>query len=217
MEATSETSGASLRLLYGGNLRLSNPVSHTEIHPQRPQRADARVNHDKLVAAARALFSEKGTSAPLEEVAERAGVGIGTLYRHFPTRQALLEAVYVDEVEAMAGAAADLAELPPWEALSKWLHQYVGFAATKRALNEALMETDPNSDVLRTCRTAIAGAGTTLVERAQHAGVIRKDTNFTDVVRMVGAIAMVPTEDPEQKQRLLELALDGLRYSPHDV
>jgi AcrR family transcriptional regulator len=178
-------------------------------------RADARANHDKLVAAARALFTDKGTSAPLEEVAERAGLGIGTLYRHFPTRQALLEAVYVDEVEAMARAAADLAGLPPWEALSKWLHQYVGFAATKRALNEALMETDPNPDVLLTCRTAIVGAGTALVERAQRAGVVRTDTTFIDVVRMVGAIAMVPTEDPEQKKRLLELALDGLRYHPH--
>ena len=189
-------------------------MSQTEIQPQRPKRADARANHDKLVAAARALFADKGTSAPLEEVAERAGVGIGTLYRHFPTRQALLEAVYVDEVEAMARAGADLAGLPPWEALSQWLHQYVGFAATKRALNEALMETD--SDVLLTCRTAIVGAGTPLVERAQRAGVVRSDTTFSDVVRMVGAIALVPTEDPEQKQRLLDLALDGLRYDPHD-
>jgi AcrR family transcriptional regulator len=187
-------------------------MSQTEIQPQRLQRADARVNHDKLVGAARALFSDKGTSAPLEDVAELAGVGIGTLYRHFPTRQALFEAVYVDEVEAMARAATDLAELQPWEALSQWLHQYVGFAATKRALNEALMETDPNSNVLLTCRTAIVGAGTALIERAQRAGVVRSDTNFTDVVRMVGAIAMVPTEDPEQKKRLLELALDGLRY-----
>jgi AcrR family transcriptional regulator len=187
-------------------------MSQTETQPHRLQRADARVNHDKLVAAARALFADKGTSAPLEEVAERAGVGIGTLYRHFPTRQALLEAVYVDEVEAMARAADELADLPPWEALSRWLHQYVGFAATKRALNEALMETDPNSGVLHTCRTAILGAGTALVERAQRAGVVRNDTNVVDVVRMVGAIAMVPTEDPEQKQRLLELALDGLRY-----
>ena len=190
-------------------------IQQTEIQPHRAQRADARANHGKLVAAARALFTEQGTSAPLEEVAELAGVGIGTLYRHFPTRQALLEAVYVDEVEAMARAAEDLADLPPWEALSGWLHQYVGFAATKRALNEALMETDPNSDVLLTCRTAITGAGTALVERAQCAGVVRSDTNFMDVVRMVGAIAMVPTEDPEQKQRLLELALDGLRYRPH--
>ena len=149
-------------------------MSQTETPPQRHQRADARANHEKLVAAARALFAEKGTSAPLEEVAERAGLGIGTLYRHFPTRQALLEAVYVDEVEAMARAAAELEELPPWDALSQWFHQYVGFAATKRALNEALMETDPNSNVLLTCRTAILGAGTALVERAQRAGVVRE-------------------------------------------
>src|SRR4029077_14047523 len=114
----------------------------------------------------------------------------------------------------MAPAAADLSELPPWDALSQWRHQYVGFAATKRALNEALMETDSN--VLLTCRTAIIDAGTTLVERAQQEGVVRADTNFIDVVRMVGAIAMVPTEDPEQKERLLELALDGLRYRAHD-
>jgi AcrR family transcriptional regulator len=88
-------------------------MSRAETSPLRQLRADARVNHDKLVAAARALFTEKSTSAPLEEVAEGAGVGIGTLYRHFPTRQALLEAVYVDEVEAMARSAADLAQLPP--------------------------------------------------------------------------------------------------------
>jgi len=196
---------------------LSNPMSQPETQFQRPKRADARVNHEKLVAAARALFTERDTSAPLEEVAERAGVGIGTLYRHFPTRQALLEAVYVDEVEAMARAAADLSELPPWDALSQWLHQYVGFAATKRALNEALMETDPDSKVLLTCRTAMKQAGTELVERAQRAGVVRADTDFMDVVRMVGAIAMVPTEDPAQKERLLELALDGLRYHAHDA
>ena len=191
---------------------MSNPMSQIEIQPQRPKRADARVNHEKLVAAARALFTEKGTSAPLEDVAEQAGVGIGTLYRHFPTRQALLEAVYVDEVEAIARAATDLAELPPWDALSQWLHRYLGFAGTKRALNEALMETDPDSKVFLTCRAAIVDAGTMLLERAQQAGVVRADTNVVDVVRMVGGIALVPTEDPGQKERLLELALDGLRY-----
>jgi AcrR family transcriptional regulator len=189
--------------------------THTQIPFQRPKRADARRNYDKLVTAARAAFTEDGTSAPLEDVAERAGVGIGTLYRHFSTRQALLEAVYVDEVEAMARAAADLSELPPWDALSQWLHQYLGFAATKKALNEALMEAAPDSEVLLSCRTAITGAGTALVERAQREGVIRADTNFMDVVRMVGGIAMVPTADPGQKERMLELALDGLRYQPH--
>jgi len=135
-------------------------MSETEIQHPRPKRADARRNHDKLVTAAREVFAEDGTSAPLEDVADRAGVGIGTLYRHFPTRQALLEAVYVDEVEAMAQAAEALSESPPWEALSHWLHQYVGFAATKRALNEALVEAAPDSDVLLACRTALSGAGT---------------------------------------------------------
>ncbi len=190
---------------------MSNLLPTTETEPRR-QRADARLNHDKLVAAARELFAEQGTSAPLEDVAARAGVGIGTLYRHFPTRHALFEAVYVDEVEGMARAADALADLPPWDALSQWLHLYVVFAATKRALNEALIATDPNSDVLLTCRTAIIGAGTPLVERAQRAGVIRADTNFTDIVRMVGGIALVPTTDPDEKKRVLELALDGLRY-----
>ena len=189
-------------------------MSETEIQFQRPKRADARRNYDALVAAARAAFAEDGTGAPLEDVAERAGVGIGTLYRHFPTRVALLEAVYVDEVEAMARAADDLSELPSWDALSQWLHQYVGFAATKRALNEALLEAAPESDALLACRTALANAGTALVERAQRDGVIRADTNFLDVGRMVGGIAMIPTADPEQKQRLLSLALDGLRYQP---
>ena len=191
---------------------MSSRMSETEIQLQRPKRADALRNYEKLVAAARAVFAEDGTSAPLEDIAERAGVGIGTLYRHFPTRQALLEAVYVDEVEAMARAADELSALPPWDALSLWLHQYVGFAATKRALNEALVETGPESTVLLACRTALTRAGTALIERAQTAGVIRADTSFTDVVRMVAGIAMVPTEDAEQKERLLDLALDGLRY-----
>src|SRR3954454_18864528 len=120
-------------------------TTQSRIQLQRPKRADARRNYDKLVAAARATFAEAGASAPLEDVAERAGVGIGTLYRHFPTRQALLEAVYVDEVEAIARAAADLSELPAWDALSEWLRRYVGFAATKRVLAEALLEEAPGS------------------------------------------------------------------------
>jgi len=193
---------------------LSSRMRETEIQHQRPKRADALRNREKLVAAARAVFTEEGTSAPLEDVAEQAGVGIGTLYRHFPTRQALLEAVYVDEVEGMARVADELWGVPPWEALSLWLHHYLGFAATKRALNEALVEAAPDSDVLITCRTALTRAGTGLIERAQSAGVIRADTSFSDVVRMVAGIAMVPTEDPEQKERLLDLALDGLRYQP---
>ena len=187
-------------------------MTDTDVQLQRPKRADARRNHQKLVAVAREVFTREGTSAPLEEIAERAGVGIGTLYRNFPTRRALLEAVYVDELQAMARAAADLSELPPWDALAQWLHQYLGFAATKRVLSDALLEAAPESDVLVECRTALLGAGTELVERAQRAGVMRPDTDFMDVVRLVGGIAVVPTADAEQKERLLQLALDGLRY-----
>ncbi len=192
---------------------MSNPMSETEIQLQRPMRADARRNYEKLVAAARAAFAADGTSVPLEDVAERAGVGIGTLYRHFPTRQALLEAVYVDEVEAMARAADELSGLPPWDALSEWLHEYIGFAATKRALTEALLEAAPESNALSACRTLLLGAGTALVERAQEAGVVRPDTSFADVGRMVSGIAVVPVVDAEQKERMLQIVLDGLRHT----
>ena len=94
-------------------------------HLQPPKRADARRNYEKLIEAARAAFADSGSQASLEEIARRAGVGIGTLYRHFPTRQALLEAVYVDEVEALSRSADELADLPPWDALAEWLRRYV--------------------------------------------------------------------------------------------
>jgi AcrR family transcriptional regulator len=177
-------------------------------------RADARRNYDKLVTAARELFAEEGTSAPLEEIAGRAGVGIGTLYRHFPTRQALLEAVFKEEVEAMARVAGDLSDLPAWDALSAWYHQYLGFAATKKALNEALLEEAPDSDALLTCKTILAEVGGSLIDRAEAEGAIRPGVTYSDVARLVGGIAMVPTPEPGQKERLLELALDGLRYRP---
>jgi AcrR family transcriptional regulator len=186
----------------------------TEIQLKRPMRADARRNYDKLVATAREVYASEGTSAPLEEIAKRADVGIGTLYRHFPTRQALLEAVYAEEIGRMADAARALADRDPWEALSTWLREYVGFAATKKTLTEALLEADPDSDVLLACRTALLTAGNELIERAQAAGVVRPDTTFADVGRLISGIAVVPTVDDEQRERLIELALDGLRYTP---
>ena len=195
---------------------MSNRMTETPTTAQfrRPLRADARRNFEKLVAAAREVFTEQGASASLEAVAERAGVGIGTLYRRFPTRQALLEAVYADEVDAMAQAARDLAHLSPWEALSEWFHQYVGFAATKRALMDALLEAAPDSDVLIACRTALAQAGNDLVHRGQDAGVVRSDVEFMDVGRMVSQIAVAPNADAEAKSKMLGIVLDGLRPRP---
>jgi AcrR family transcriptional regulator len=182
---------------------------------QRPIRADARRNYEKLLTAAAEAFADKGTAASLEDIARRAGVGIGTLYRHFPTRQALLEAVYVDEVEEMSAKASDLAHLAPWEALVTWLRQFVRYAATKRALADEMLNTiDAEAPVFVACRSAITEAGDMLLRRAQEAGEARADTNFTDVGRMVAGIASIRTADPGQIDRILDMALDGLRARP---
>ncbi|HWA54874.1 MAG TPA: TetR family transcriptional regulator [Solirubrobacterales bacterium] len=178
----------------------------------RPKRADARRNYDKLVSAAREAFAEKGTSATLEDVARRAGVGIGTLYRHFPTRQDLLEAVYLEGVEGICRAVENYEDLPPWEALSGWLHEFVGFAATKRALAEDLLAyIDRDAKVFTACGGAIFAAGEPLLKRAQDAGVVRPDADIADVTKMVSGIAAIRTADAEQIDRILGVALDGLR------
>jgi AcrR family transcriptional regulator len=198
-----------------GKEKLHMPAPETLTHLQPPKRADARRNYEQLVEAARGVFAEAGSSASLEEIARRAGVGIGTLYRHFPTRQALLEAVYVDEVEALSRAAGELADLPPWEALTAWLRNYVSYATTKRALAEELSASvGAETTVFQSCKGAIFAAGEPLLERAQAAGVVRADTNFTDIARMVFGIAAIPASEPEQIQRILDVALDGLRYQP---
>jgi AcrR family transcriptional regulator len=187
---------------------------HAEALARRPKRADAQRNYDKLLAAAADAFAEDGTDASLEDIARRAGVGIGTLYRNFPTRQALLEAVYIDEVEEMSRSAQDLAGLEPWEALVTWLRRYVRFANTKRALAKEMLETiDQDAQVFTACRGAIGSAGEMLVHRAQDAGVVRRDVNFMDVGRMVAGIAAIPTADEGQIDRILDVALDGLRYN----
>jgi AcrR family transcriptional regulator len=182
---------------------------------KRPKRADARRNYEALLVAAGEAFAENGTSASLEDIARRAGVGIGTLYRHFPTRQELLEAVYIDEVEEMSAKAGELGDLDPWEALVTWLRQFVRYAATKRALaDEMLNSIDAEAPVFVSCRAAITEAGDMLLRRAQDAGEARQDTNFTDVGRMVAGIASIRTADPGQIDRILDMALDGLRARP---
>src|SRR3954466_10062231 len=117
---------------------MSTPQTESVQLSKRPKRADALRNYEKLLAAAREAFTEAGRSASLEEIARRAGVGIGTLYRHFPTRADLVQAIYVDEVEALSRSATELSQLEPWEALSGWLHRFVGYVATKQALSEEL-------------------------------------------------------------------------------
>lgn len=189
----------------------------SEITPllQRPKRADARRNYDKLVAAARDAFAEHGTSASLEEVARRAGVGIGTLYRRFPSRQDLLEAVYVEELADVCQSADELIDLPPWEALSAWLHRLVEYVGRKHALAEELWNyLDRDAEFFSGCRTALFVAGEPLLARAQAAHEVREDVDYNDVIQMVGGIGKNPATPPEQVARILDIALDGLRYRP---
>jgi AcrR family transcriptional regulator len=174
----------------------------------RPQRADARRNFDALLAAAREVFAEEGTGASLEEIARRAGVGIGTLYRNFPTRQDLFEAVYVDEVDALARMAEELTGLDPWQALVVWLRRFVGYATTKRAIYEAL---NRDSAMFASCRQIIYGAGRPLLQRAQEAGKARSDVSFEDVLHLVNGVSGATFVDEAQRDRVLTMALDGVK------
>ncbi len=186
----------------------------TETLLARPKRADARRNYDRVLAAAREAFAEGGESTSLEEIARRAGVGIGTLYRHFPNRQALLEALYVDEVEEVCRSAAELEDADPWEALNAWFERLISYIATKRALvHELLNYLDQDAPLFKVCRASLFAAGEPLLTRAQDAGVVRGDVEFSEVMQMLMGILKIPAEDPEQIKRLLRIALDGLRYN----
>jgi AcrR family transcriptional regulator len=179
----------------------------------RPKRADARRNYEKVLAAARQAFAEGGESTALEEIARRAGVGIGTLYRHFPNRQALLEALYVDEVEEMCRSAAELDASDPWEALNGWLARFIAYIGTKRALAAELSNyLDQDAPLFQVCRTSLFEAGEPLLKSAQDAGVVRPDVSIGEVIQMVVGIAKIPAKDPKQNEQILRIALDGLRY-----
>ena len=181
----------------------------------RPKRADARRNYERVLAAAREAFLEGGESTALEEIARRAGVGIGTLYRHFPNRQALLEALYAGEVEELCRSAEGLDREDPWRALSLWFERFIAYLATKRALADELMNyMDRDAPLFHTCRASMYAAGEPLLERARAAGVIRADADFGEVLQMVMGIAKIPVADPAQTERMLRIALDGLRYRP---
>ncbi len=180
----------------------------------RPQRADARRNYDKLVAAAREAFAEDGVGTSLEEVARRAGVGIGTLYRHFPTRQDLFEAAYLDEVEAICRSSDELGDLPAWDAFVSWTDHLVAYVSTRRAVAEAL---NSNAEMFQDGRAAVQESGDRFLARAVEAGVARPGLSFDDVLRLVAGITMVECIDSSQRDRILRLALDGLRYQPSDA
>ncbi|WP_371483757.1 TetR/AcrR family transcriptional regulator [Kitasatospora sp. NBC_00315] len=176
---------------------------------QRPRRADAARNFDALLAAAREAFAEHGADASLEDIARRAGVGIGTLYRNFPTRRHLFETVYANEVNDLSLVAEELSGEPPWQALTGWLRRFVAYTLTKRAIREALEGEE--SDVFLACRQSMYDAAEPLLSRAQESGEVRQDMSVDDLLRLVSGISSVAFPDEEQRDRVLGIALDGVR------
>ncbi|WP_374991179.1 TetR/AcrR family transcriptional regulator [Streptomyces sp. LHD-70] len=182
----------------------------------RPMRADARRNYDRLLAEGRAAFAEHGTDASLEDIARRAGVGIGTLYRHFPNRHALLSAVFEDAVRALLTRSRELLDDPqPCAALVEWLRALVTHAGEYRGLSRALMSvSQDDSSALARCSAPMRGAGGALLVRAQEAGSVRSDITIGDLLQLTNAIALAAEEtpgDPELADRLLMLTLRGLK------
>jgi AcrR family transcriptional regulator len=179
----------------------------------RPQRADARRNYDRLVEAARKVFADQGGGASMEAIAKQAGVGVGTLYRHFPKRIDVVEAVWRDDVDALVGSVdGGLNELEPWAALEAWLFAYVEYGRAKRVfLNELHEAFEKSPDVKVASRERVTGAADKVLKRAQQAGVARLDINGDDLMQLVSPMCTSPTLEPGQADRLIAMILDGLR------
>jgi AcrR family transcriptional regulator len=193
-------------------------MSGLPVRATRKPRADSVRNRERVLEAAKAVFSAGGSEASLEAVAREAGVGIGTLYRHFPTREALFEAVYRREVEQLAELAEQLkAEAAPVDALRRWMHANVEFVATKKGMSAALaVATHASSDLTVYSLQRLTRAVGDLMQRAVAAGEIRADISAEDVLRTL--VGLCYTHDKPGWQtnvvRLVDVFIDGLRRHP---
>ncbi|MBV9560421.1 MAG: TetR/AcrR family transcriptional regulator [Bradyrhizobium sp.] len=183
----------------------------------RKPRADAIRNRERVLEAAKAVFSAGGVEASLEAVARRAGVGIGTLYRHFPTREALFEAVYRREVEQLSDLAARLqSEAAPVEALRLWLRANVEFVATKKGMAAALaIATSGTSELTIFSFARLTKAVGGLLARAVAAGDVRADVSAEDLLRTLVGMCLLHDQPGWQAGvvRMLDVLIDGLRVS----
>ncbi len=179
----------------------------------RPLRADARRNHDRLVEAAREVFVSRGSEASIEEIAKRADVGVGTLYRHFPRRIDLVEAVYREDVDGLVALGAEVVEAEgPWEALVAWLEGFVRYAQAKRTFLTELHEAfEKNPDLALSSREKIGAALGAVLDRARLAGTVRPDLTQDDLMQLVGGMCMARNVTLQQNERLLTFVLEGIR------
>ncbi|WP_125776599.1 TetR/AcrR family transcriptional regulator [Antribacter gilvus] len=187
----------------------------TQDTASRPLRADAQRNIDALLEAAKTVFRTSGVDAPAKEIADLAGVGVGTLYRHFPKRSDLVTAVFQHEVDACAAAAPALAdENEPGVALEKWLHRYTEFLATKRGLASALHSGDPAFDALPCYFMERLGpALDSLLEAAVEAREIRALVSPQDLLYAVSKLSLpLGDEEAGHGRRMVDLLVDGLRH-----
>jgi len=184
----------------------------SELGGCRPMRADARRNYARLVTAAREVFAAEGEGASMEAVARKAGVGVGTLYRHFPRRIDLVESVYKIDVDELMEAADATMALEPWEAVVAYLEAFVRYAQSKRNfLNELREAFEKNPDLRLDSRERIDAATDRVIRRGQDEGVVRTDVHGADVTQLLAPMCTSATISPEQTARLLPLILDGLR------
>ena len=201
---------------------VSTDAVSTDSPKPRAMRADAARNRELLVATAAELFDERGIEAPLEEIARRAHVGIGTLYRHFPARDALIEAVYRREVEMLCTGVDELLhDQAADDALAQWMRSFAGYVARKRGMAMALKSVlGQNSELFAESHARISTAITTLVEAAAASGAIRADVGPADLLPAMSGICMA-TDTPgwsERTARLVDLLMDGLRFgAPGDA
>ncbi|WP_345631139.1 TetR/AcrR family transcriptional regulator [Rugosimonospora acidiphila] len=195
----------------------NRPVpSGVSLPVEKPMRADARRNHGRLIVAAREVFIEHGPEAPLDDIAKRAAVGPGTLYRHFPTRESLLVGVYQDDLETLSAQADKLAEsLPPEEALTAWLRLQLDYVKHRRGFSAAVKAImGLEAPAMNYCRNLMRGSLIRLLEPAKAAGVIRAGVEAPDVLRLVHGVAMACESAPDDGERLLDYVIDGLRPRP---
>jgi AcrR family transcriptional regulator len=180
----------------------------------RPLRADARRNRDRVVAVAQEVFAEHGAGASLDEVARRAGVGAGTLYRHFPNRAALQEAVYRGAVEELGELGRTLMDTrDPTAALEGWMRLLVGHMVARRGLAEALVDAlGKGSEVFADCHRVLHETGGALVERARAAGVVRDDLDQRDLLWMAHGVALAAESEggDARVERLLNILIAGM-------
>ena len=185
---------------------MSRPASRS---PAR--RADAERNREKILAAARAAFADTGAPVSMAEISRRAAVGMATLYRNFPSRQELLEALYTDEVNAVCAAAATVEGETPGAVLTAWLHRFFAFYNSKRHVgSELLKQSDDGGPLLNEGRSRVLASGRPLLLAAQRSHEVRGDLNLEQVLDMVIAIAKIDGDTP-YLQPILRAALDGLR------